>query len=283
MTRARTPSPSRIAILLLATALAMASPAAAVERTAEEVDGLARSAPFDASADDELRKTTSIDGVPVDMEWILGDPEVTADRLGAFVVDRSTRPSDAGERARAILTQDRFDTSGGIPASAVLQAWALRTVSGILLAIEQAIPGGLTTVGWVLLVLAVAGIATASWSLLRRRELAIESAERTRGRRRGPSAAALDARALEAAREGRFDEALRLHFVAALIRLDSHGAIRLHDGLTSGSVTATLSHPLASRLVAVHDEVVYGDRPATPADAEQSRTGWRQVVQDVTP
>ncbi len=283
MTRARTPSPSRIAAVLLAAALALASPAAAIDRTAEEVDGLARSAPFDAAADDQLRKTTSIDGVPVDMEWLLGGPEVASDRLGAFVVDRSSRPIDAGAQARAILAQDRFDTSGGIPASAVLQAWALRTVSGILLAIEQAIPGGLTTVGWVLLVLAVAGVTTASWSLLRRRELAIESAERTRGRRKGPSAASLDARALEAAREGRFEDALRLHFVAALIRLDSHGAIRLHDGLTSGSVTATLSHPIASHLVAVHDEVVYGDRTATPTDAEQSRTGWRQVVQEVTP
>lgn len=284
MTPAAIPSRRRLLALLIACVLAVPGSAGAVDRTAEEFAGLADAARTDAAASDDLRATTSIDGVPIDPTWLLGDEEVVADRLSAMPLPPVPTPDeDPGATARLLLAEDRFDTSGGIPVATVLQAWTLRTISALLLAIEEAIPGGLSTVGWILLVLAVGGIGAAAWSLLRRREQAIEAADSSARTARGPSAGALERRADTAERDGRFDEALRLRFVAALVRLDGHGAIRLHDGLTSDAVDEALGLPLASALIRMHDEVAYGGRQATADDAAESRAGWPRVVREATP
>ena len=284
MTRAPTPSRSRLIAALVAGLLALPGAAGAVDRSAEEFNELVRNARTDPAAATELEATTSIDGVSVDIDWLLGDDEVRRDRLDALPVPEPGVPDgDPGTAVVQILAEDRFDTSGGVPIATVIQAWTLRTISGILLAIERAIPGGLSTVGWLLLTLAIGGLAAVSWSLLRRRERAIEGGVGVTRERRGPSPAAIERRATDAERSGRFEEALRLRFVAALVRLDAHGAIRLYDGLTSDSIAATLYLPLASELIRTHDEVTYGGRTATPSDADASREGWPRVVREATP
>ncbi|NND84678.1 MAG: DUF4129 domain-containing protein [Acidimicrobiia bacterium] len=284
MTRAPIPSRSRFVALLVALLLGLPGAAGAVDRTAEEFAGLVREARSDEAAAAALDATTSIDGIPIDIEWLLGDDEVASSRLRALPIPpRATPEADPSSAAAEILAEERFDTSGGVPVATVIQAWTLRTISSVLLAIERAIPGGLSTVGWILLTLAVGGVAAVSWSLLRRRERAIEDALDTGRGRRGPSPGAIERRAADAERNGRYEEALRLRFVAALIRLDTHGAIRLHDGLTSGSIAASLDLPLATDLISVHDEVAYGGRPATAADATDSRDGWPRVVREATP
>jgi hypothetical protein len=283
MNREQIPSRSLVA-LLLAGLLALPGAVGAVDRSPEEFEALARDARSDPAALDELEATTSIDGMPIDIAWLLGDDEVRPARLGALPV-----PPEAGTDANPatvaadILGEARFDTSGRVPIATVIQAWTLRTISGILLAIERAIPGGLATVGWFLLALAIGGLAAASWALLRRRERAIEGIVDSGRGRTGPSPGAIERRAVEAERGGHFEDALRLRFVAALIRLDAHGAIRLYDGLTSESIAATLDLPLARQLIRTHDEVAYGGRPATASDAEASREGWPRVVREATP
>jgi hypothetical protein len=281
----REPIPSRsLVALLLAGLLAMPGAAGAVDRSPEEFEALTRDARSDPAVLDELEATTSIDGMPIDIAWFLGDDEVRSARLAALPAPRQAGPdADPATVAADILGEDRFDTSGGVPISTVIQAWTLRTISGILLAIERAIPGGLATVGWFLLALAIGGLAAASWALLRRRERAIEGIVDSGRGLPGPSPGAIERRALDAERYGRFEDALRLRFVAALIRLDAHGAIRLYDGLTSESIATTLDLPLARELIHTHDEVAYGGRPATASDAAASREGWPRVVLEATP
>ncbi len=277
---------SRSATLAVGVVLALgaAAPAVATDRTTDEFVQLARDARSDPTAEGALFETTSIDGRPVDVSWILGDEATRRHRLEALVTAEAPAPHlGAAELIASILAEERFETTGGVPAATVVQAWLLRVVQRVLTALEQSIPGGLATVGWVLLLGAVGGLGAVAWSLLRRRERAIAQADQVVGRVDRSRPAALERRAAEAEREGRLEEAIRLRFLAALLRLDAHGALRFHDGITSGQVQDALTHDLVPRLVGTHDEVVYGGRPATETDVRESRSGWPRVVSEVTP
>ena len=282
MTRARILS--RSAAVALALVLSIAIPAQGVERSSAEFLDLASEARTDPSAIPALLETTSIDGTPVDADRLLGDHETLHARLDT-VLDQREVDVDTGAStlAESILVEERFDTAGGVAAGAVIQAWLLRLVSGILAAIEESIPGGLGTVGWVLLVGAVVGMGVVARSLLRRRERSIEEQEAAASSEARRRPAALERRASEAEGGGRYEEALRLRFQAALLRLDAHGAIRFHDGITSGQVVERVAHGLLPGLVGTHDEVVYGGRTATIEDVRASKTQWPRVINEVTP
>ncbi len=275
---------SSSALLALGIVLFIATPAAGVDRSTEDFIDVARSARVDAAAVSDLTATTSIDGIPVDVAAIFNDPETRAGRLDALLA-----PGGAGHEPRTaalihpILAEQRFDTTRNVSAATVVRAWTLRLVQGILSALERAIPGGLATLGWVLLVATVAGSGIVAVSLLRRREREVEGATRSDMGAERVRPATLERQAAAAERDGDLEEALRLRFHAALLRLDAHGAIRFHDGLTSGHVLDGVPHRLVPPLVAAHDEVVYGGRAPTLDDLAESRMGWPRVISEVTP
>lgn len=275
---------SRSGLLALGLVLFVATPAAGVDRSTEDFIDVARSARVDAAAVSELTATTSIDGTPVDVAAVFGDPETRPKRLDALLAPAGDghEPGTAA-LIHPILAEERFDTTRSVSAAAVMRAWSLRLVQGVLSALERSIPGGLATLGWILLVATVAGSGAVAMSLLRRREREVEAATRSHMGAERARPAALERQAVAAERLGHLEEALRLRFRAALLRLDAHGAIRFHDGLTSGQVLDGVPHRLVPPLVTAHDEVVYGGRAPTLDDLTESRTGWPRVISEVTP
>ena len=90
--------------------------------------------------------------------------------------------------------------------------------------------------------------------------------------------ATLDAAANRAVTAGDHELALRLRFKAGLIRLERAGRIAPSLGRTNGDVRRQLSSQSFESLADRFDEVIYGGDPATEADDERTRTGWRDVL-----
>jgi hypothetical protein len=97
---------------------------------------------------------------------------------------------------------------------------------------------------------------------------------------RAPDARALEAAADAAEREGRIEQALRLRFRAGLLRLDELGVLSYRPSLPNAAVSRRLGSPIFDGLLRRFEEVVYGGRPAEPADAANARDGWRAVLAD---
>jgi hypothetical protein len=119
--------------------------------------------------------------------------------------------------------------------------------------------------------------------LARRRGFVLEPGEvgvGGHGRRESP--AQLERRADEAERAGDHELALRLRFLAGLLRLDAAGALTFRPSLTTGAVTRAVRSPALAELAATVDEVVYGRRPATPDDVEAARRGWPEALAEAS-
>jgi len=95
-----------------------------------------------------------------------------------------------------------------------------------------------------------------------------------------PDAGALEIAADLAEREGAIEQAVRLRFQAGLLRLDELGVLTYRPSLPNAAVSRRLGSPVFDELLRCFEEVVYGGRPAEPADARGSRDGWRQVLGD---
>jgi hypothetical protein len=117
--------------------------------------------------------------------------------------------------------------------------------------------------------------------VVRRRTLAVlagDDLRRGRGGREDPDR--LERAADEAERRGDHETALRLRFHAGLLRLDRAGVLRYRASLTSGAVMRQVTSSSLAVLAATHDEVVYGDRPASSADVDEARQAWPAVLQE---
>jgi hypothetical protein len=73
-------------------------------------------------------------------------------------------------------------------------------------------------------------------------------------------------------------EAIRLRFVAGLLRLDAAGRIEFYPGLSNALVSAELADDTFDRLADQFDRVVYGRRPATADDSAAAEADWRQLL-----
>jgi hypothetical protein len=148
-------------------------------------------------------------------------------------------------------------------------------------AVAGVVPGGDAAV-WVLLcgcVVAVAGIATVR---LNERTLVDRARPRVQpgGLPGAPDAGALEAKADAAERDGRHEAAVRLRFQAGLLRLDELGVLSYRPSLPNAAVGRRLRSPTFDGLLRRFEEIVYGGRPAEPADAGSAREGWRKVLAD---
>jgi hypothetical protein len=148
-------------------------------------------------------------------------------------------------------------------------------------AVAGVLPGGDAAV-WILLgglVVAFAGIVTVRLTGRTLVERARPGA-RPGGLRGAPDAGALEAAADAAERDGRNEAAVRLRFQAGLLRLDELGVLSYRPSLPNAAVSRCLGSPTFDGLLRRFEEVVYGGRPAGPADAGSAREGWRRILAD---
>lgn len=294
-----------LAVALLALLVALpavhASPAAAPPpepgSSAGEVRQLAAQAVHDPAALARLRDVRVVDGRSVDLGAALAtdvpaelDARLRALAGGATGATGTPEPaggSGAAEQARrdasSVLAQSRYHRhEPPRPLRGVLRwigsglEWVFGPVGRFFV---RLVPNGwrLPLLGLLLAALA----ALLAWYFVRRRSHA--SVERHR-RLAGLVQEAADPRELErradlAEGAGRYGEAVRLRFLAGLVRLDRAGVVEVRTSETTGQLRAALRSPSFDSLAVTFDEVVYGNRTATAADVAAARAGWSRVLQ----
>ncbi len=193
-------------------------------------------------------------------------------------------PARARDAARDILSEEPF-TSRRLPRPfAGLLHWlgeeVVDPVQRFLTRLKDALPET-GSPPWLVLAAAVVVLAVVVASRLVR-----DRGRERPGRRPGAAAEAgmdparLEAEAEAAERRGQLAEALRLRFVAGLVRLDRMGALELAPGLTNRGVARRLRSARFEGLAVDFDEVVYGGRAATTDDVGEARTGWPLVLEE---
>ncbi|HEV2755895.1 MAG TPA: DUF4129 domain-containing protein [Actinomycetota bacterium] len=191
-------------------------------------------------------------------------------------------PSEAQEVARRILSERRF-RAPDVPrplegvldpvGRALRDAW--EAFAGVL---DDVLPGPRAVVWTVLAIVVVLAAVAVAAVMSRRRGVGVagDRLSSSHPARRDPRA--VEALADEAERAHDFATAVRLRFRAGLLRLEAAGRIRGADSTTSREVARRLRSPRFDHLAALFDQIVYGGRPATAADAETSRSGWDALL-----
>lgn len=256
--------------------------------TAVEAAALAETAATDDAALAELRSITEVDGVPVDLAAATAD--LGADRRSRLLAlaavlagdepvgDPGARDPDAARtRAEEVLAADKYqETRLPRPFKGPLEWLAdrLRPVGDAIDDVAGSIPGGR---GLLLVGLGIALGALTWWATTRTGRAKIANA---RWSVVDPAAdpAELDRAADDAEAAGDHATAVRRRYEAGLLRLAREGRIDLRPDTTPASVAAALGDQTVDRLTATFEEVVYGGRGASVADADEARDGWRAVL-----
>jgi hypothetical protein len=255
-------------------------------------------APSPAAATDvtpaQLREVTSVAGAPVDVASALegAEGERLRSRLEALAEQRAGTSPPAPEQqrseAREVLSQRRYREQELPRPFAGVFAFLGRLLEPVGDAFTAAfrylarlLPGGDSSVWVVLGLLVVAGAAAVSLRLGRRRAQASEQ-NPSQSRLRSLDERALERAADAAVHAGDHGRAVRLRFLAGLLRLDKVDAITWRPSLITSEVEARIASPEFESLARSFDEIVYGGRAAVPEDSERARAGWQRVLQEVS-
>ncbi len=134
----------------------------------------------------------------------------------------------------------------------------------------------MTAIGPIVVLVAA---AAATWVLARRRARDIERrATIERILEIGTDPDELEARAVGADDAGDHAEAIRLRFVAGLLRLDADGRIDFYPGLSNGAISERLGDPTFDGLATQFDQVVYGKKPASRGDSRSAADRWAALT-----
>jgi hypothetical protein len=178
-----------------------------------------------------------------------------------------------------ILSAAKYDT----PQPSQLGGWWRRTWFRILDWIDgliSAFPGGPQIFFGLLALIVVGLVVFAALRLGRRRNRQIEALHfAQRSSERGLDPREIEQRADRAAAGGDYREAVRLRFLAGLLRLDERKAIAFRPGITSAEVSAILRSPAYDQLAGRFDAIVYGDDRADLDDHHHAVDGWRRVLE----
>ncbi len=284
----------RLLQFLVACCVLAPSPAAATDVTAEELARLAGRAHSDTGALAELRQVTSVGGAPVDVASALegAQGERLRSRLNVLAEQRESTtplgPEQERSEAREVLSQRRYrEQEVPRPLAGVL-AFLGRLLEPVGDAFTTAfrflarlLPGGDSSVWTMLALLVVAGAAAVSLRLGGRRAQA-SAQDTSQSRLRSLDERALERTADAAAQAGDYGRAVRLRFLAGLLRLDKADAIIWRPSLITSEVEAKISSPEFEALARSFDEIVYGGRAAALEDSERARAGWQRVLQEVS-
>ncbi len=279
----------RVAVFVVTVALlAGGSPAGAQSVTETQLEDLAQRAASDPRALAQLRGVRQVDGRPIDVGRAL-----------------------AGAEGPALAARLRTLADGGAPAPAPVAATEVRQEAEDVLAgrrfrpsrVPRPLQGVLRTLGrWLepvadplgrlwarlsssvaaqlVLVGVVFAVAVGVTSLLvgRRSPDATHRSRRLGAEGEGVDPGELERQAAAAERSGDLDRAVRLRFVAGVLRLDQAGVLRYRSSMTTGQLRARLRSGSFAELAAAFDEIAYGGRPAEVADVRAAVDGWPRVL-----
>ncbi|MDP1794533.1 MAG: hypothetical protein Q8K63_10410 [Acidimicrobiales bacterium] len=132
----------------------------------------------------------------------------------------------------------------------------------------------------IVLIVAVIGFAVlVSRLLVRRSAVALGGGRRADDESDDP--AELERAADRAQARGDYPEAVRLRFQAGVLGLQRNGKIRRGRSTPTRAIGRQLKLAEFDRLGRTFDEVAYGNRPASAADAEESKRDWERVLVEV--
>jgi hypothetical protein len=276
MKRAR---PGAVLITAIVLAAALAPCAGAADVSPARLRELAREATGgDPVALAQLRSVTSVGGAPADMDSAIGSGSAQQLRARLLVLagaasgtEASAAPaSQARQSAAAILAGRRFQ--GAIVADPVQRA--LQQLGHWIGTLAASSPGG-PPVFWLVIGALVLLLAALGARRMMRRLEPTHHARATLGGDTREDPAALERDADEAEARGAFADSVRLRFRAGLLRLSS---IDYRASLLTGEVARRLRSPQFEALAASFDRIAYGGAHAGPADAQDAREGWKQVL-----
>lgn len=130
----------------------------------------------------------------------------------------------------------------------------------------------------VIVVIVVIGLAVAVcvWLINRRGAVAIGGGSKHEATSDDP--AVLERAADQAEAAGHYPEAVRLRFRAGVLRLQNDGRIRRGRSTPTRAIGRQLKIQEFDRLGRTFDEVAYGHREASAADAADSKRDWQRVL-----
>lgn len=226
----------------------------------------------------ELRTVTSVDGQPAQLGAVLGTG-TTAEIHARLVALATAGPAPAVSAGNARATAASILGSSRYGKATVPDplASAIGTVSRWVASLATATPGGplafWAVAAAIVFALAVFGARRMLRRLAPAPELALPD-----GAWAGEDPAALERAARAAEERGAFADAVRLRFRAGLLRLGSRDAIEYRPSLRTAEVSRQLHSPQFDSLSDTFDRIAYGGEPAEPADADEARDGWRDLL-----
>lgn len=178
-----------------------------------------------------------------------------------------------------ILSQPKYQGGSGSQV-----AWWRRFIYWLLDLIMRAsdLVGGPVVAGIIALLLVVALATVITLHLGKRRTREVEARlaiERTLAR--GDDPADLERMAETAATRGDYASAVRLLFVAGLLRLDDRGRIMFSPGTPTTEYIIALGSAELEELAGQFDRIVYGRRQADGEDYAGARYRWRELLQQI--
>ena len=195
----------------------------------------------------------------------------------------SSFAATARARADRILSERRFKAAPGLPHPfrGVLH-WlggVFSSIGHLLRHLARTLPGGPFSF-WTVIALLVIAVAALVGARLTQGGAAEVERGGTVDKLGSPEPGRLESEAVAAEASGEYERAVRLLFLAGLLRLDRAEAIEYRASLTTGEVARELRLSEFDRLGARFDEIAYGGEPALKEDVADSRRGWRLVVQE---
>ena len=145
--------------------------------------------------------------------------------------------------------------------------------------IAEAIPGGRSTL-WMVLGMSVLLVAILVTRYLIRGRTRGQASRRRWGTAEGyESPDELERRAESAEGAGDLERAIRLRFLAGLLRLDLAGVVRFRPSITAGEVSRRVRSETFDDIASDFDEIVYGRREPAIDDVHASRLGWKRILE----
>ena len=277
------------AIVVAAVGIGLANPASAQNVSAPQLQVLAERAVDDPGALAQLRAVREVDGRPVDIRQALNGAEgpALAYRLRTLAAGGTARNEpliDAGSARRdagTVLQGRRFQPSK-VPRPF---AGILRTLGRWLKPVGDPL-GRLwgrvaDNVGAQLALVAVVFLVAAAISLRlvgRRSPRALDRSRPLGVDTEGLDPETVEREAASAEQAGDLDRAVRLRFVAGVLRLDRAGAISYRSSMTTGQLASMLRSAPFAELAAAFDEIAYGGRAAEESDVRLARATWPRVL-----
>ncbi|MDH4144030.1 MAG: DUF4129 domain-containing protein [Acidimicrobiia bacterium] len=263
--------------------------ATADDVASSELEALVAAAPTDRDALERLRQVTSVDGHPADLSAIAEGFEGDAlaarlEALSAELAPADGSPAgppvvadDARARAEDVLDDRDFRASRlPNPLRGAIE-WLADRLEPLGRPIAWLWRSGAGRIGLIAVVLTAAAVLASQVGRARLRA----PTERRRGHRAEPrpvDPAGLERDAEEAERAGDLDRAVRLRFVAGLLRLERQGRVHHASAAPNHALGDELSSADFDALALAFDEIAYGGRPATAADVDDARSRWTRVV-----